>query len=42
MRRFVNLYVNGEDVRFQKGLGNHAQDRRRAEHRPGGGWRLVR
>jgi sulfur-carrier protein len=23
MRRFVNLYVNGEDVRFREGLGTN-------------------
>ncbi|MFQ5879177.1 MAG: ubiquitin-like small modifier protein 1 [Dehalococcoidia bacterium] len=26
VRRFVNIYVNGEDVRFLQGLGTHLND----------------
>jgi molybdopterin synthase sulfur carrier subunit len=26
MRRFVNIYVNGEDVRFMDGLGTALKD----------------
>lgn len=26
LRRFVNVYVNGEDVRFQDGLGTRLSD----------------
>ncbi len=26
MRRFVNIYVNGEDVRFMEGLGTALKD----------------
>jgi molybdopterin synthase sulfur carrier subunit len=26
LRRFVNIYVNGEDVRFQEGLGTSLKD----------------
>jgi molybdopterin synthase sulfur carrier subunit len=26
LRRFVNVYVNGEDVRFQDGLGTRLND----------------
>ena len=40
LRRFVNIYVNGEDVRFLDGPGDIAEGRRRGEHCAGGGGRL--
>ena len=37
LRYFVNIYLNGEDVRFLDGLGHRRQRRRRNQHSTGGG-----
>ena len=39
LRRFVNVYVGGEDIRFGQGLDTPVE-RRRRDHDParGGGW----
>ena len=41
LRNFVNVYVNGEDVRFLDGAGHVHQRRRRDQHSPGGGRRSL-
>ena len=40
LRRFVNVYVSGEDIRFQDGLETASQRRRRG-HDPARGRRRV-
>ena len=34
LRRFVNVYVSGEDIRFQDGLDTAGLRRRRGDHPP--------
>ena len=40
LRRFVNVYVAGEDIRFLDGLKTPVEGWRRADDPPGGRWRL--
>ena len=42
LRRFVNVYVSGEDIRFQQGLETAINDGRRGHDSPGGRGRLSR
>ena len=41
LRRFVNVYIAGEDIRFLDGLGDARGRRRRADDPAGGGRRLL-
>ncbi len=40
LRRFVNVYVSGEDIRFQQGLETSIKDGDDVTILPGGGGRL--
>ena len=42
LRRFVNVYVSGEDIRFQQGPRHRDQRRRRGNDPPRRGRRLRR
>ena len=42
LRRFVNVYLKGEDIRFLDGLETAGGRRRRGHDPPGGGGRMMR